>query len=275
MRKLKMLTILLAGLLLGMIACEKRHKQDVLILYPNWAEGIAITHLAKIMLEEKGYTTTLKRIEPGPIYAALSRGDADVYLDAWLPYTHKDYWERYSTKLDVLGSVFDGGTTGIVVPTYVEINSIEELNENKDKFDSKIFGIGVGAGIYYNTEKAIKEYDLELSQLASSETSMVTALRKAVSRGEWIAITGWKPHFMWTNFDLKTLEDPKNVFPTDEIKIVTRKNFKEEKPEIANILSNYKLSEDLLNELITEVDKDADPDVGARYFYEKYKEVLP
>lgn len=275
MRKLKMLTILLAGLLLGMTACEKRHKQDVLILYPNWAEGIAITHLAKIMLEEKGYTTTLKRIEPGPIYAALSRGDADVYLDAWLPYTHKDYWERYSTKLDVLGSVFDGGTTGIVVPTYVEINSIEELNENKDKFDSKIFGIGVGAGIYYNTEKAIKEYDLELSQLASSETSMVTALRKAVSRGEWIAITGWKPHFMWTNFDLKTLEDPKNVFPTDEIKIVTRKNFKEEKPEIANILSNYKLSEDLLNELITEVDKDADPDVGARHFYEKYKEVLP
>ena len=275
MKKMRIFVVLLAGLLFGLTACEKRHKQDVLVLYPNWAEGIAITHLAKIMLEEKGYTVTLKRIEPGPIYAALSRGDADVYLDAWLPYTHKDYWDRYSQKLDVLGSVFDGGTTGIVVPSYVEINSIEELNANKDKFDSKIFGIGVGAGIYYNTEKAIKEYNLELNQLASSETSMVTALRKAVSRGEWIAITGWKPHFMWTNFDLKTLEDPKNVFPTDEIKIVTRKHFKEEKPEIANILSNYKLSEDLLNELITEVDKDADPDVGARHFYEKYKSDLP
>lgn len=254
---------------------RKRNKQDVLVLYPNWADGIAITHLAKIMLEEKGYVVTLKRIEPGPIYAALSRGDADVYLDAWLPYTHKDYWDRYSKKLDVLGSVFDQGTTGIVVPSYVEINSIDELNANKEKFDSKIFGIGVGAGIYYTTEKAIKAYDLELEQLASSETSMLTALRKAVSSGEWVAITGWKPHFMWNNFDLKTLDDPKGIFPTDEIQIIARKQFKEDKPDIAAMLSNFKLNEDLLNELMFEVSKNSDPDVGARIFYEKYKEILP
>lgn len=255
-------------------SCERRHKQDVLILYPNWADGIAITHLGKIILEEKGYSVTIKRLEPGPIFAALSRGDADLYMDAWLPYTHKDYWDRYSNKLDTLGSVFRGGTTGLVVPTYVDINSIEELNANKDKFGSKIYGIGVGAGIYFNTEKAIKEYNLQLSQQPSSETSMVTALKKAIANKEWIVITGWKPHFMWSNFNLKTLDDPKNTYPTDAIKIITRKGFSSDKPEITSILQKYTLSEDMLNELMVDVDKSSDPEIGAKIFYDKYKDIL-
>ncbi len=264
--------VLLLATLLS--SCERRHKQDVLILYPNWAEGIAITHLGKIMLEEKGYKVSIKRLEPGPIYAALSRGDADVYMDAWLPHTHMDYWKRYNHRLDTLGSVFDGGITGLVVPSYVDINSIEELNGNKERFESKIYGIGVGAGIHSNTEKAIELYNLELPQISSSETSMITALKKAVSRHEWVVITGWKPHFMWTNFDLKVLDDPMGIYPTDTIKIVTRKGFAEDKPEITKILQEYKLSEEMLNELITEVDKDSKPEIGARRFYEKYKNIL-
>ena len=270
--RIALFSILVLSILLS--SCERRYKQDVLILYPNWAEGIAISYLGKIILEEQKYTVTLKRIEPGPVYAALSRGDADIYMDAWLPHTQKDYWKRYGKKLDIIGSVFEEGTTGLVVPTYVEINSIEELNDHKEKFDSKIYGIGVGAGIYYNTEKAINEYNLNFTQLASSETSMITALKKAVSQKEWIVITGWKPHFIWANFDLKTLDDPKGVYPTDEIKIISRKGFKEEKPQIAGILENFKLSEELLNELMTEVDRDPNPEIGARRFYEKYKELL-
>lgn len=273
MIKKYLLTITILSLLI-LSSCERRHTQDVLMLYPNWAEGIAITHLGKIMLEDKGYSVTMKRLEPGPIYAALSRGDADVYMDAWLPHTQKDYWERYNKKLDILGSVFDEGITGLVVPTYVNINSIEELNENKDKFESKIYGIGVGAGIYYNTEKAIEVYNLDFTQLASSETSMISALKKALARKDWIVITGWKPHFIWANYDLKSLDDPKNIYPTDEIKIITRKDFAKDKPEVASILERYKLSEEMLNELMTEVDKDPNPEIGARRFFEKYKDVL-
>jgi glycine betaine/proline transport system substrate-binding protein len=47
--------------------------------------------------------------------------------------------------LVVLGEAFSEGTTGLVVPAYVTINSIEELNANKDKFKGEIIGIGGGA----------------------------------------------------------------------------------------------------------------------------------
>lgn len=244
------------------------------MLYPNWAEGIAITNLAQIILEDKGYTVVIKRLEVGPIYASLSRGDADVCMDTWLPNTHKDYWGKYGHKLEIVGTSFDDGITGLVVPTYVDITSIEELNKNKDKFGEKIYGIASGAGIYKTTEEAIKTYNLELAQISSSETSMLTALKKAIARKEWVVITGWKPHFMWTEYDLKPLEDPKKVYPKDEIKIISRRNFAKDKPELGEFFNNFVLGEELLNELMVDVAMDSDPTIGARVFYNKHQDLL-
>lgn len=258
-----------------LIGCERRHKQDVTILYPNWTEGIAMTYLTKLVLEDKGYTVTLKRLEPGPIYAALSRGDADIYMDAWLPHTHESYWERFGDRLDVVGTAFDNGITGLVVPTYVDINSIEELNANKDKFEGgKIYGIAAGSGIHANTEIAIKEYELEYTQISSSETSMLAATKKAIASNEWIVITGWKPHHKWNMFDLKPLDDPKGIYPVDEIRIVSRKGFGEDQPELAKYFSNFKLDDELIGQLIDDFSTDKNPEVGVRLFYERNRELL-
>ena len=273
MNKLKyILPLLLITIIMS--ACERRHKQDVLILYPNWADGIAITHLAKVMLEEQGHKVALKRIEIGPIFTALSRGDADVYMDAWLPNTHMDYWNKYGDKLDLLGTAFDNGMTGLVVPDYVDIESIEDLNNNSDKFGNKIYGIASGAGISVTTETAIKAYNLDYTQVSSSETSMITVLKKAIKNKEWVVITGWKPHYMWSEFDLKPLDDPKKVYPADKIQTISRKGFKEDQPEIANFLANFNLSEELLNELMTTISESHDPETGAKIFYNKHRDKL-
>lgn len=273
MKKITTLFIILTILLVA-TSCKRRHKSDVIMLYPNWADGIAITYLAKVILEDKGYNVSMKRLEPGPIFTSLSRGDTDIYMDAWLPFTHKDYWDKYGSKLDHVGTAFDDGTTGLVVPTYVDINSIEDLNANKDKFNGKIYGIASGAGIFATTTKAIDAYGLELEQISSSETSMVTALKKAIDRKEWIVITGWKPHFMWAQYDLKTLEDPKGVYPKDKIEILSRKGFAEDKPELCQFYKNFSLNESMLNELMTDVAKHSDPTIGAQEFYNKHRDVL-
>ena len=271
---MKKIGIILLALTM-LMACERRYKQDVLMLYPNWTDGIAVTYLAKVILEEKGYTVDLKRLEPGPIFAALSRGDADAYMAAWLPYTHEYYWNRFGDRLEVGGVVFDNGISGLVVPTYVDINSIEELNDHKEQFEGgKIYGIGAGAGIHANTERAIKEYGLEYQQVSSSETAMLAATRKADASNDWIVITGWKPHQMWAMFDLKPLEDPKGIYPTDEITIVTREGFAEDQPEIADFFRHLQLQDDLLAELIDGLADERDPEVPARRFYNKYRDML-
>ena len=142
---------------------SEEEQQEVTILYPNWGEGIAFTHLAKVALEDKGYAVEIINLEPGLIYGELSKENAkgDVFLDAWLPNTHAPYWEDYGDDLVKLGESFSNGTTGLVVPSYVDINSITELNDHVEKFDGEIIGIGSGAGIHANTIKAIEEYDLD------------------------------------------------------------------------------------------------------------------
>jgi glycine betaine/proline transport system substrate-binding protein len=241
------------------------------ILYPNWAEGIAFTNLAKAALEDKGYDVKITPLEPGPIYATLAKGDADLMLDAWLPHTHSNYWDEYGDQINKIGESFSNGTTGLVVPQYVEVNSITELNDNVEKFDGKIIGIGSGAGIHGNTEEAIKKYNLDYKQVTSSGPAMMASLRKAYNDQEPIIITGWKPHHMWADFDLKYLEDPKGIYPKDVCAIVSRQGFEQDFPVLQEFFSNFNLEETQLYNLMDAIEKGEDELTAAQGWYNDHK----
>ncbi len=280
--KLKKLGILMvsAALIVAFTSCSNSGKKkesqsatkEVSILYPNWAEGIALTYMAKAALENHGYEVELTNLEPGLIYGELSKSNSkgDVFLDAWLPNTHKDYWADYGENLVKLGEAFSDGTTGLVVPSYVTINSIEELNASKDKFGGEIIGIGSGAGIHANTLKAIDAYQLDLEQVTASGPAMVASLAKAVKKQEWIVVTGWKPHYMWANYDLKYLEDPKGIYPQDACAIISRRGFETDKPEAATFFKNLNLDEAKLYELMGEIETNGE-EAGAQKWHENNK----
>ena len=276
-KRLLSITVLLS-LALMVMSCgggAGSGKEKVTILYPNWAEGVAFTHLAKVALEDKDYEVELINLEPGLIYGELSKTNSkgDVFMDAWLPHTHVDYWNDYGDKLVILGEAFSEGTTGLVVPSYVTINSIEELNANGDRFSNKIIGIGSGAGIHASTLKAIDEYDLNYEQISSSGPAMVASLDRAVKNEDWIVITGWKPHYKWMNFDIKYLDDPKGVYPMDVCAIVSRKGFEEDMPEAAGFFKKFNLTEDQLYDLMATIDSEGE-EPGALQWYEDNKSVV-
>jgi glycine betaine/proline transport system substrate-binding protein len=282
MKKFKKLLSLFIVLALAIAATScgggqssKDDSKEVTILYPNWGEGIAFTYLAKAAMEEHGFNVEVINLEPGRIYGELSKDNSkgDVFLDAWLPNTHAPYWEDYGDKLVKLGESFSDGTTGLVVPSYVNISSIEELNAHAEKFDGEIIGIGSGAGIHANTLKAIEEYDLDFEQITSSGPAMVASLDKAVTNNEWIVITGWKPHFKWMNFDIKYLDDPKGIYPKDVCAIVSRKGFEEEKPEAAQFFKNFNLEEEELYGLMDNIDKEGE-EAGAAKWYQANKTLV-
>lgn len=250
------------------------NKPEVTILYPNWAEGIAFTHLAKVALEANGYHAIITPLEPGPIYATLAQGDADLFFDAWLPNTHSIYWDKYGDRLINLGESYSNGSTGLVVPTYVKEKSIEELNTSKIKFDGKIFGVSSGAGIHKNTLIAIEEYDLEFEQVTASGPAMISALQKAYNRKEPIIITGWKPHHMWDKFDLKFLEDPKKIYPRDVCAIISRKGFQDDMPNVAIFCKNFNLDEEQLYDLMNDIRETGKPLQASKAWYQKNRTLV-
>lgn len=118
---------------------------------------------------------------------------------------------QYQDKLEVIGSTYENARIGLVVPDYVSISSIEELNKYKNKFSGKIVGIDAGAGIMKATEEAIQNYNLDFELMTSSGPAMTASLNKAIQKKEWIVVTGWTPHWMFNRFKLKFLEDTKKT----------------------------------------------------------------
>ena len=166
---------------------------------------------------------------------------------------------------------------GLVVPQYVSIQSISELEANKDRFSSEIVGIDAGAGIMKTTDKAIAAYGLDgYTLMTSSSSTMLASLKKAMDKGEWIVITGWTPHWMFDQFDLKFLDDPKKVYgDLEEIHAIAWKGFSEKDPFAAEFFGNIKLTTEELSSFMTAM-KDArmDEEEIARKWRDEHRQLV-
>jgi glycine betaine/proline transport system substrate-binding protein len=213
------------------------------IAYVEWSCATSSANVVKAVLQEKmGYKVELTPVSAAAMWQALSTGDVDAITTAWLPTTHHHYYEKVKDKVENLGHNLEGTKIGLVVPTYVTIDSIEQLNGNADKFDGKITGIDPGAGLMSKTEKVIEDYKLDKMELMEGAGAMMTAvLKDRIKNKEWVVVTGWTPHWKFGRWDLKYLDDPKNVYGGAEyIDTVVRQGLKTDKPDLYQFLKNFK-----------------------------------
>ncbi|SEW41273.1 glycine betaine ABC transporter substrate-binding protein [Chitinophaga arvensicola] len=274
----KLLTLALAALV-GFTACNSGNgagEKKITIGYVNWAEGVAMTQLAKNILEQKGYTVTLKNADVAPIFAAVAGGDADVFLDTWMPVTHQNYMETFGQKVTVLNTNYEGARIGLVVPDYVAVKSIEELNAAKKKFDGHIVGIDAGAGIMNKAEQAVKDYGLDYQLQSSSEAAMMATLKKSIDEKQPVVITGWAPHWMFARYQLRFLEDPKKVFgETEKIQTIANNEFSVSDTVAVNFFRKFQLNSEQLGSLMGALaDADGKEDAAVKDWIGKNQELV-
>ena len=216
-------------------AQEKTIKMGTL----SWEDLTPITGITKKVLEDAGYSVTVTDFaEWGIAYAALTKGDVQI-LTSQIDYAAQDYWNKNKSRLEKISPVSHGLYQAIAVPTYVTIDSIDQLNENADKFGGKIIGIEPGSGLMRDAGNAVKDYGLDLTLVEGSTAAMTAALKSAVDRKEWIAVAIWEPSWMFQKFDLKFLKDPKGVFPPPQgYYWVGQKGFSEANPEARELIAS-------------------------------------
>lgn len=268
--------VLAIGLISG--CTEQQNEKSADLVYVNWAEGIAYTNLAKVVLEDKmGYEVEITSADVGPAYTAIAQGDADAFMETWLPVLHADYYEQFQDDIVDLGVVYDGTQSGLVVPQYVEIDSISQLNSVRDEFDGEITGIDAGAGIMKTTSNLIEEYNLDYELVQSSGPAMTSALQRAYEDEEPIVVTGWKPHWKFGRFDLKFLkqDEDKELWGTGQIHIMGRQDLAMDKPALANFLANMELTDPELADLMVAINEsDEDNEVVARQWMMDNEDVI-
>lgn len=257
---------LVAMLSVAVSGCATLQDDAVEIGYVNWACATASTYLAKNIIEtELGFDVIATDLQAGMMWQSLSEGDIDAIVCAWLPGTHKEYMDQFGDDVVDLGPNYEGAKIGLVVPSYVDIDSIEELNDNIDAFAGRIVGIDAGAGVMSATNSAIDAYELELELLESGDAAMTIELRNAIRNEEWIVVTGWTPHWKFAEWDLKFLEDPQEIFGGDEtINTVTSTTFAVDNPEVQAFLDNYFLTAEQLGSLIGLMEEHDDRDEAAQ-----------
>ncbi|UMZ74368.1 glycine betaine ABC transporter substrate-binding protein [Natranaerofaba carboxydovora] len=257
-RKLSILlifTFLVGITLVSFTGCDEAEGQEEIQLpYADWSCTAAKTYVVTAILEEEmGYDVNLTLADLGGIFTDVAAGNQDFYMAAWLPITHMDYYEDNEEGLVDHNIVYENAKIGLVVPEYMDIDSIDELEEYKEELEGEITGIEPGAGLMQATESALEEYDSlsEFTLLDSSESGMVAELQSRYDNEEPIVVTGWTPHWKFAEWDLKFLEDPEGTFGEAEmIHAITRTGFEEEHPEVAELLSNFYVDDETLGELM-------------------------
>ncbi len=253
-------------------------KDEIQLAYVEWSDAVAATHVVAAVLEEElGYEVDTVSVSAAAMWQAVATGNADAMVAAWLPGTHKHYNEKLQDKVDNLGPNLQGTRIGLVVPAYVTIDSIGELDENAEKFGGKIVGIDPGAGIMSAAEKAVDAYGLDNMQLVESSGATMTAvLGESIRRQDWVVVTGWTPHWKFARWNLKYLEDPKGVFGGEEyIATIARQGLDKDAAKAYAFLDNFNWSaEDVAEVMVWNLEDNADPaETARRYLRENPEKV--
>jgi glycine betaine/proline transport system substrate-binding protein len=237
----------------------------------GWTDHIMNAYFTKTFAEEGGYKVEVKGFSDlAPVFAATAKGDLDL-MSAWPEKTHVQYMEQYGSDVEDLVTYNDNNVLAIAVPDYVsdDIKSIADLPAHASEFDGKIYGIEPGSGLAKLTQdEAIPAYGLddEFELVLSSTPAMLTQLKKATQAEQPVAVTTWSPFWPNSTFNLRLLEDPEGAYGEAEGgHIIAHKGFSDECPEVASMLSNYRLTdaqyEEVENLLANKYEYDGGPAV--------------
>ena len=234
--------------------------KKITIGYIPWDEGVASTFLWKEILEERGFQVDTKQFDAGPLYTSLAQGDIDFQTDSWLPTTHEQYWKKYGSRLDDLGSWYGPTSLELSVPSYMKgVDSLADLKGKAGTFGGKITGIESSAGMTgLLKSKVLKDYglDKEYKVVDSSTPAMLAELKRAYAKKEPIVVTLWSPHWAYSDYDLKKLKDPRGAWGKgDGVHTLSRKGFAQDNPVVGQWLKNFRMTEKQLTGLEAEINK--------------------
>lgn len=255
------------------------NKGTITIGTHNWPENIAVANMWKVILERHGYAVKLVSTLKAAAYSGVANGDLDVGLEVWMPRTDRPYYERFKKRIKLHDAWYRGTRVGLVVPAYVPITSISQLNAEKQAFTSNgtptIVGIESGSSLMGDTRKAIRDYGLKFNLLTSSSPAMTAALGDAIKKHQPIVVTLWSPHWAFAQWKLKYLDDPKDTYGKGGyIDWMSHVGFASKHPQLTRWLDRWEMTDEQLGGLMNMARVMGNPSKAATKWISQNRELV-
>jgi len=259
--------VLVVLAIIGGVSQGSSNKGAITLAYAEQDDQVASTTVAAQVLEEEGYNVTMTALDIPVTFEAVANDQADAMLGAWLPTTHEANYEQLGDQLDNLGPSLDKqAQNGLVVPSYMDVDSIEDLT---DEADQTITGVEPGAGNTAAAQATLDAYpNLQDWELATSSAgAMTTQLERAISQQEEVVVSAWSPHWIFSRFDVKFLEDPEGgMGGAESIVTLARQGLEADMPEAYQILDNFEWEVEDIESVMLEVEEGVDPEEAAQHW---------
>ena len=132
------------------------------------------------------------------------------------------------------------------MPDYVaDVNTIADLKGKAGEFEGRIVGIEAGAGeMKAMREKVIPKYGLtDYKLVEGSSPAMLASLDSAIKQKQPIVVTLWQPHWAFSRYPLKVLDDPQSGLRSAGRDADHRhQGLQCRNPEAAGWLKNFKIT---------------------------------
>ncbi|MDH4563616.1 choline ABC transporter substrate-binding protein [Pseudomonas sp. BN411] len=227
----------------------------------GWSDITVTTAVTRHVLSELGYVTKVKRLSVPDTYKVLSEGKIDVFLGNWMPSMENDIRPyRENGTVETLGANLTGAKYTLAVNQAAwdgGLKSFADLAKFKEQLGGKIYGIEPGNDGNKLIGKMIKENAFSLGGfklVESSESGMLSQVKRAEHLNQWAVFLGWEPHPMNNQLNMHYLAGGDDVFGPDyggaTVYTNVRKGLTQECPNLGRLLKNLKFSLAMENHLM-------------------------
>jgi glycine betaine/proline transport system substrate-binding protein len=286
MKKITLLaSVTAAGFAIGTAAsadCTEVTFSDV-----GWTDITATTAATTEVLSALGYETDVKVLSVPVTYAALAKGDIDIFLGNWMPTMEGDIAKyRDEGSVDVVGMNLAGAKYTLATNKAgadLGINDFANIAAQRDALDGKIYGIEPGndgnrliIDMIESDAFGLKGFEV----VESSEQGMLSQVARADKQGDPVVFLGWEPHPMNANFDMTYLTGGDDYFGPNlggaNVFTNTRAGYVAECPNVGKLLTNLTFTLAMENEIMGAIlDEGEDPNDAARAWLADNQDVLP
>ncbi|MGM8366318.1 glycine betaine ABC transporter substrate-binding protein [Virgibacillus sp. W0181] len=106
---------------------EEVDGKEIELSYVEWDTEIGSTNVMKKVLEDLGFDVTITPLDMAVMWQSVADGETDGMIAAWLPVSQGELFEEHQDNIENLGANLEGVKIGLVVPDYMDIDSIDDL----------------------------------------------------------------------------------------------------------------------------------------------------